>query len=483
MRPSLRMISVTMMTTAIAMAGTFSALAHVSEQGIVLLLPTNTYILSGCLAVISSMIIVTALPHANVFALFATRQVPLGWVGRIVDNQLLRHLCSLFSLCLLMVLVTIGVTGTRDPLTNLLPLTIWTFFWILLFMLHCIMGNLWRWMNPWTGIWRLVFGDPKAIWELPKKIGQWPAILIFILFYMFIIVDLAPDDPARLARVVFGYVSFNFIGMYLFGSKPWLAQVECFSVLFTLLSRLAPLRYDEASMTWRLGLPGWKCLAHRDQSLSQAFFLLTVLACGSFDGLNETFWWLAQIDINPLAFPGRSAVVWPSTMGMIGAVLTVYLIFSLVIWCSFRLVRTTDPGASSIDYKYSNLFSSLALTILPITAVYHGSHYLLSYLVNSQYLVAALSDPLANGSNLLGLHNYQVTTGYLGEVASVRRIWLTQATMVVSGHIIAVLMAHHIIAKAFVSRKQAIIFHIPIAIFMALYTWFGLWLLAAPKGA
>ena len=125
----------------------------------------------------------------------------------------------------------------------------------------------------------------------------------------------------------------------------------------------------------------------------------------------------------------------------------------------------------------------MALTVLPITAVYHGSHYYISFLVNSQYLVAALSDPFSAGANYLRLVDYQVTTGYLGDIASVRKIWLTQAGLVVFGHILAVLMAHYLIARQFPSGKDAIAFHVPIAIFMAAYTWFGLWLLAAPKGA
>ena len=38
-------------------------------------------------------------------------------------------------------------------------------------------------------------------------------------------------------------------------------------------------------------------------------FILALLGTGSFDGFNETFVWLDLIGVNPLAFPGRSAVV------------------------------------------------------------------------------------------------------------------------------------------------------------------------------
>lgn len=462
------------------------AYAHVSEQGIVLLLPTDIYIFSGCLAVVASMLIASLLPHKIVFEIFEPVRFPLPGFDLVLRNQAVTNTLSLFSLAVILGLVVIGAVGTRDPLTNLLPLTIWTFWWIAVFMAHCLLGNLWRWMNPWTGLYNLMFKDPHGKLNLPEKFGQWPAIFLFIAFYTFIIADIAPDDPARLSNVVLGYLVFNFAGMIVFDSRRWLAQVECFTVLFGLISRLSPVEIEPKSRNWLIGLPGWKALKSEKYSLTQAFFLLTMLASGSFDGVNETFWWLAVNGINPLAFPGRSAVVLPSTAGMLGANALLYLVFAMSVLLGALLVSGSRSGSATAglpDISFSAMFKLLSITVLPITAVYHGSHYLTSFMINGQYLVAALSDPLADGSNLLGLENYQVTTGYLNDVASVRRIWLSQAGLIVFGHVTGVLMAHFLIAKSFPVRKEALMFHIPFAVFMAGYTWFGLWLLAAPKGA
>ena len=145
-------------------------------------------------------------------------------------------------------------------------------------------------------------------------------------------------------------------------------------------------------------------------------YFFFVLACGNFDGLNETFWWLAQIGVNPLAFPGRSAVVIQSTTGMFIALFLVCVIFAITVYLSTVLVRYFTNNPKEQDNKYTPFFSMIALTVLPITAVYHGSHYYISFLVNSQYLVAALSDPFSTGANYLGLVDYQVTTGYLGDI-------------------------------------------------------------------
>jgi hypothetical protein len=179
-------------------------------------------------------------------------------------------------------------------------------------------------------------------------------------------------------------------------------------------------------------------------------------------------------------------VVWQSTFGILGANILLYGIFAICIWAGLKLINLQSSHGEISDVasvSFSELFKMLAISVLPIAAVYHASHYLTTLMVNGQYLIAALSDPLGNGSNYLGLENYQVTTGYLNEIASVRRIWLSQASLVVIGHIIAVLMAHYVIAKHYNTWKDVVIFHIPVAIFMATYTWFGLWLLAAPKGA
>ncbi|MEP2978419.1 MAG: hypothetical protein ABJO86_02970 [Lentilitoribacter sp.] len=462
------------------------AMAHVSEQGIVLLLPTNIYIVSGCLAVIASMLLVTLLPHDRVFSFFKPIQIRLPSFDAIFQNQLLKDLVSIVALGIVLFLTVIGVVGSRDPLVNMLPLSIWTFWWIAIFMMHSVFGNIWAWINPWTGLYNQFLHHISLGVELPRKISRWPAIVIFVAFYAFIIADIAPDDPARLANFVLGYVVFTFVGMITFGAQSWCRQVECFSILFSLLSQLSPVKIRADGNGWQIGLPGWQALQNRKIFITEAFFLLSVLGSGSFDGVNETFWWLVQIDVNPLAFPGRSAVVWQSTSGIIAANLLLYGIFAICIWSGIKIVkklRLVKNDVQDVDVTFIDLFSVLAISVLPIAAVYHASHYLTTLMVNGQYLIAALSDPLGTGSNYLGLENYQVTTGYLNDIASVKRIWMTQASLVVFGHIIAVLMAHFVIAERFKTWKEAAFFHIPIAIFMATYTWFGLWLLAAPKGA
>ena len=78
---------------------------------------------------------------------------------------------------------------------------------------------------------------------------------------------------------------------------------------------------------------------------------------------------------------------------------------------------------------------------------------------------------------------FYVTTGFLNATDSVRLIWLTQAGVIVIGHMLAVLLSHAIAVDMFTNARKATISQIPQALFMIVYTLVGLWLLAAPRGA
>ena len=115
-------------------------------------------------------------------------------------------------------LLAAGIAGSRDPLSNPLPLTVWTLLWIGLTLLQGLFGNLWHWINPWyaAGAARpAVLGcRGRTRSETPDVAGRiWPAPVLFAAFAWFELIDLAPDDPQRLARGVAAYWLFTFAAM------------------------------------------------------------------------------------------------------------------------------------------------------------------------------------------------------------------------------------------------------------------------------
>jgi len=151
------------------------------------------------------------------------------------------------------------------------------------------------------------------------------------------------------------------------------------------------------------------------------------------------------------------------------------VVFSSFLWIGLKLANAQS--------QFAVLFPRFALSLIPIAMGYHLAHYLTSFLVDSQYAIKSLSDPLGTGADYLGLGHHYVTTSFFNVPTMVKLIWLTQAGAIVLGHILAVLIAHGIALQALGTQRRAILSQIPIGTFMVIYTFFGLWILAQPTGS
>jgi len=468
-------------STAVLFALPVSALAHVSEQGLVLLLPTKVYISAGVLAVLLTVVLLALVPAATTHRLMKPRtmtRVP-SWSG-------IQRFTSLTALVVLLGLILIGFVGSRDPLKNPLPLVIWTFWWIGLVGVQGLIGNLWHWINPFSGLCELLsFADETRAGRQLQRFGVWPSLLLFMVFITFALAHPAPDDPDLLAMVVLIYVLVSFILMRVFGYRAWLHSGEFVSVVMLFYARMSPLRLSKQH--WQIGMPGFRAYEDSDRFVgtSMAVFALALLGCGSFDGINETFWWLSTIGVNVLEFPGRSAIIGETVFGLIAANLLLVATFWFCVWFGIKLASRTGalPDIATNRVSTTRAFTELSISMLPIAFAYHLAHFLITYLVNMQYLLLAGSDPLSMGADLLALGKVYVTTGFLNTHHSVEILWLLQAGIVVIGHILSVIMAHGIAVRLFGSNRRAALSQVPLAAFMILYTFLGLWLLASPKGA
>ncbi len=456
--------------------------AHASEQAFVLLLPTNVYITAGVITVVLTILLLALLPAKWSHRLFLSKSL---WHNSTVDikaSPLLtaNDVVSIAFAVLLLAMLFVGIHGAHDPLKNPLPLFIWTLWWIGFVVAQGLIGDLWQWVNPWTGAHRVITNMIRkpSILSLPASVGEWPGVVSLMLFTLFALADVAPDSPNKLAVVVGLYWFFTLLLMVVFGSQ-WLYRGECFTIL---LSRYAQLTmFAKYNNSMRMGIPGWRTLTKPATSVSSAVFILVLLGTGSFDGFNETFYWLSMIGVNPLEFPGRSAVVSQTVFGVFLANVLLISIYASCIYLGLRLANRLADEAQKIRFR--DAFCHLAIAILPIALAYHFAHFLTAFLVNVQYALAVATDPLNSGADLLGLGTFYVTTGFMNSHHSVEAIWLTQACAVVAGHVLSVLLAHALSLDLFASARRAIISQIPLAAFMVAYTFIGLWLLAAPRGA
>ena len=100
------------------------AWAHAAERGFVLLLPTEYYIVGGTLAVAASFFVLLIVPD-NLIRRIGSWRIELGPVPRVPEV-----VTSAVMFALLILLLMAGLIGSRDPLDNPLPLTVWTLWWI-----------------------------------------------------------------------------------------------------------------------------------------------------------------------------------------------------------------------------------------------------------------------------------------------------------------------------------------------------------------
>lgn len=444
-----------------------AALAHTTERGFVLLLPTGYYIAGGTLVVALSFLLMIFVPTAIVTRVDRAR-IALCALPSVSTTAL-----SGLSFAVLLLLLATGLWGSRDPLANPLPLSIWTLWWIGLTVAHALFGNLWALLNPWRAPYRLLKRFLHPALRYPAWLGYWPAVLGFLGFAWFELIDPAPEDPARLAIAASCYSLVTLAGMSLFGERAWLARAECFSVFFGFVARLSPFRVDTAAHPrLTLTFPGASLTGAEAIPVSGMLFVLLTLAAVSFDGLAKTFWWLGLGGINPLEYPGRTAVMARNSVGLLMAWALLTLAYFIAIASGRRLAHGRADLMSDLG--------AFALAILPISLAYHFAHYLTVFLVNSQYALLAFNDPFGLGWNLLGLAGRHVTTSFLSNYHAVSILWQLQVGAVVLGHMLAIALAHLIAVGRLGGGRAAFTSQLPLTILMIGYTLFGLWLLAAP---
>jgi hypothetical protein len=445
--------------------------AHVSGQGFILLLPTHLYVAGGTLAVVASFLLLALVP-ARAFAAVGRVRWWLAGVPPAAVRDRLSAAASLASTALIALLVAAGVTGSRDPLANPLPLGVWTVWWIGLAGAHALLGDLWAHLNPWTGVHRLLTAlPPLRAWReqpplpYPAIAGHWPAVAFFLAFAWFELVHPAPFDPGILAGAVAAYVLVHLVGVLAFGPACWLGQAEPFTLFFRMIAWMAPMgvaaREGAGPRAVFVTVPSFRLLDRPPLPASAVAFVLLALSSVSFDGFARTFTWLSWLGVNPLDYPGRSALMLANTAGLLGT-------FGLLALAYAAAVRGARPPGA------------LVLSIAPIAVAYHVAHYLPAFLVDAQYALKAASDPFALGWDLLGTRDLYVIASLLADPAWVTAIWRTQVAIIVAGHVAGVWVAHALALRLAPTPRAALRSELPLMALMVAYTMLGLWLLATP---
>lgn len=456
----------------VSVALTENLWAHAGHRGYVLLLPTQMYITGGG--------IVVALTFALV--LFGIRQrrsvsgEPLALEPSPIPDSLVGNYLGLAGLVLLL---ASGFWGSRDPMLNPLPMTLWIVWWIGFTVATAVLGNFWRYLSPWPALLDLLKLLPGFQDRLEAPAQQTvrflPALVLFFGFAWVELIHPAPLDPEVLVELILIYTLLVVAGAGWWGERQWLQTGEPFSVFFRMVGWLSPFSWNRSPSVSGTRLPlrlQWPCgglLKAPPLPPSGVAFVLLVLSTVSFDGLSRTFWWLALVGENPLEFPGRTSMMLPNTLGLLGT----FLVFSGAYWGTQRLAMWLNPEAPEAH-------RGVILSMIPIAFGYHFAHYLPALLVDVQYAFKTYSDPFGMGWDLWGTAGWTVSAAYLTDHESVVLIWFFQVYSIVLAHVGAVIVAHLFQVQEVTSLSRKFWGQVPSTVLMIGYTVFGLWLLSTP---
>lgn len=156
---------------------------------------------------------------------------PASWAGRLLIPQVVSR--SL-AVVLLGLAIAAGRAGLDDELENLAPALIVGAAWPLLVLTSVTLGPLWRWLDPWDGVARVVTRDDTN--GHPGSV--WPAAFVAIPWVWYLSAYEDPLEPRSVGAVLAVYTLFTIAGCLVVGRVRWLSTSEPLGILLSWMALL-----------------------------------------------------------------------------------------------------------------------------------------------------------------------------------------------------------------------------------------------------
>jgi hypothetical protein len=378
---------------------------------------------------------------------------------------------------LFVVTVAAGLFGDQNPYRNIAPTLVWIIWWVGLAYVAAFAGDAWALVNPWRSAFDAVqwlcrrlgrTGQLGLGLRYPAAVGAWPACLLLLAFSWTELVYANAASPVHIAALAIAYSLLTWAGMLVFGRDVWMQHGEVFSLVFGTFARFAPTEAKDGRLLLRPYATG--LLDGKPVSTSMMAFVLLLLATVLYDGLIGTGEWAELESALGARLPGLGGQA-PTVIKSAGLLAFWLLFLGAYLGISWVMSRVASGHPSPLEVA-----RSFALTLVPIAIGYHVAHYLTFLLVQGQYIIPLLSDPFGRGWNLFGTAGYRVDIA----LAGARFAWYTAVGAIVTGHVLAVYLAHVRSIAVFAPQRVALATQVPLTALMVLYTCVGLTITAEP---
>ena len=410
----------------------------------------------------------------------AEARSPRSW--RVPAGGWLLNSLRAMALGTLLLCIATGLYGPVDAYANLNMTLFWIVFVLAFAWATALLGDWYALINPWQTLTRFWPRAVRGLVRYPAWLGVWPAFAFYLAFIWLEL--LGRTTPHSLSLLLLAYTAINLAGAVLVGARDWFWHCEFFAVFLRLLALMAPLDVRAAGsgvqLAWRWPFAG--LLKAEARSSSELLFILFMLASTAFDGLRETVPWvrlywtdfyqlaMPWLGSNPFAaFPQLQAwYVWWQTAALLLAPL-----LYLAVYLAFIALSRWAAGSRESLRSLALVF---AYSLLPIALVYHVTHYWTLLLTQGLQVFPLLTDPFGTGANWLGMRGWFGTA----VIPDMNLVWHTQVGLIVFGHGVSVVIAHHVALRRFGSVRAASLSQLPMLGLMVVFTAAGLWILSQP---
>ncbi|MGZ8562820.1 MAG: hypothetical protein ACXWWU_04290, partial [Candidatus Limnocylindria bacterium] len=391
------------------------------------------------------------------------------------------------------------VVGDISPVPAVL---LWVGLWVGLPIIAALLGNPWPSLSPFRTTFaaiewvarRFGAGAVDAGLSYPARLGRWPAVVLLAIAIWAELILPGSAVARTVAVLVLGYTALTLTGMLLIGQIAWLRHVELFEVYLGWFGHIGPIgraSRDEALCRgcgegcdparcvdcpecsvaaedhergaglrpWVIGMTdvvraGW----------SDAAFIVLALAGVSYDGMRETGFGAALLDM--LLPPVQSAFGITGTTFLVVETIAFALVFT-AFWLAFFGVVTATHTLGEPDRRPSLARTSgaYAAALLPIAAGYLIAHYLTLVIQGVVWLPSLLADPLMS---------LAPTLDWIPTVL----VWYLSVAAIIGGHIAAIVLAHQHAQRD--APRHPVIAGLPMVALMIGYTVLSLWIIAQP---
>jgi hypothetical protein len=342
----------------------------------------------------------------------------------------------------------------------------WVDFWVGLGIAAWLVGNVYERVAPLNvaarALDRALARRNVQPLPYPSQLGQWPAVALLLVWSWMELVWAQAKEPRTLALVLVAYIVATLVGCALYGAEAWLGNVELFSVLSRTFSRFSPLELRpfvpeewaaSAQRSARLRTYGAGLRTDPPLPDGGAAFVLAALATVVFDGWSST----NRFGTFQEWFWQR----WSFLAHHVSVLQTLSMLAVVVVFVGAYLLVTRRHARG------------LAVTLIPIAAVYFAAHYYSYLLIAGQATLGVIVDPFGHSWNPLGWGEYPLDTG----IVPAGLVWWIQVLLIVFGHVAAVFAAHRLAIRAS-TPARALLAQAPLVALMVGYTVAGLWVLA-----